>query len=132
MGMLRAAMAAVLLVVVLADGPLWPSGAAAFGLGSVAAGQESAPVAPVAPVPPLPLPPFEVWLAELRTEAEARGIRPEIIERALANVEQPVAQILERDRTQAEFTLDLDGYLKRRLTVPTVRMARQMYKRHRT
>ena len=76
--------------------------------------------AQIAPVPPLPPPPFDVWLAELRTEAVARGIRPEILDRALAGVE-PVAQILERDRSQAEFTLDLDGYLKRRLTASTVR-----------
>lgn len=86
---------------------------------------------PVAPVAPLPLPPFDVWLAELRTEAEARGIRPEILDRALAGVE-PAAQILQRDRSQAEFTLDLDAYLERRLTAPTVRTAREMYKRHET
>jgi membrane-bound lytic murein transglycosylase B len=84
----------------------------------------------IAPVSPLPLPPFDVWLAGLRTEAEARGIRAEILDRALAGVE-PVPQILERDRTQAEFTLNLDGYLKRRLTPATVRTARRMYARHR-
>jgi membrane-bound lytic murein transglycosylase B len=84
---------------------------------------------PIAPVPPLP-PPFDVWLAELRTEAEARGIRAEVLDRALADVE-PVPQILERDRTQAEFALDLDAYLKRRLTPYTVRTARRMYERHR-
>jgi membrane-bound lytic murein transglycosylase B len=87
--------------------------------------------APIAPVPPLPLPPFDVWLKDLRAEAEARGIRAEILDRALTGLE-PVAQILERDRTQAEFTLDLDAYLKRRLTAPTLRTARQMYVRHRT
>ena len=59
----------------------------------------------LAPVPPLPLPPFDVWLAELRAEAASRGIRPDILDRALTGIE-PVAQILERDRTQAEFTLD--------------------------
>jgi membrane-bound lytic murein transglycosylase B len=86
--------------------------------------------APVAPVPPLPLPPFDVWLAELRAEAETRGIRPDVLDRALEGIE-PVTQILERDRSQAEFVLDLDGYLRRRLTTPTVRTARQMYTRHR-
>jgi membrane-bound lytic murein transglycosylase B len=83
----------------------------------------------LAPVPPLP-PPFDVWLAELRTEAEARGIRPEVLDRALAGIE-PVAQILERDRTQAEFTYSLDAYLRRRLPPRTVRTARDMYRRHR-
>jgi peptidoglycan lytic transglycosylase B len=86
--------------------------------------------APIAPVPALP-PPFDVWLAEFRAEAESRGVRPEILDRALAGL-APVQQILERDRGQAEFTLDLDTYLKRRLTVSTVRTARAMYERHRT
>ena len=86
-------------------------------------------IAPVPPLPP-PLPPFDVWLEELRTEAVTRGIRQEIVDRALAGIE-PVAQILERDRTQAEFALDLDAYLKRRLTRDIVRTAQQMYTRHR-
>ena len=56
------------------------------------------------PVPALPpqVPPFEVWLADLRAEAAARGISAALIEQTLSGVE-PVPQILERDRTQAEF-----------------------------
>jgi membrane-bound lytic murein transglycosylase B len=91
-----------------------------------AAAQELPPLAPVAPL----LPPFAEWLASLRSEAETRGIRPEILDQALDGVE-PVAQILERDRSQAEFTLDLETYLKRRLTPATIRTAQQMYSRHR-
>jgi membrane-bound lytic murein transglycosylase B len=81
-------------------------------------------------VPPLP-PPFEEWLAALRAEAAARGIRPEVLEQAFENVPQPVAQILERDRSQAEFTLNLETYLKRRLTRDTVTTAQTMFTRHR-
>jgi membrane-bound lytic murein transglycosylase B len=84
-------------------------------------------------MPPLPLdppPPFNVWLADLKEEALGRGISQATIDRALADV-APAPQVLERDRTQAEFTLDLDAYLKRRLPPATVRMARQMYARHR-
>lgn len=84
---------------------------------------------PIAPVPPLP-PPFDEWLAELRAEALSRGIRSDIVDRAFADI-QPVAQILERDRTQAEFTLDLEAYLGRRLTRETIRTAQRMYSRHR-
>jgi membrane-bound lytic murein transglycosylase B len=91
-----------------------------------APGQEPPPIAPVAPLPI----PFDEWLASVRTEAAERGIRAEVIEQALAGVE-PIAQILERDRTQPEFSLDLEAYLKRRLTKPTVRTAQQMYARHR-
>src|SRR5688572_5358803 len=113
---------------------MWATAAAAVLLLAV---QSAAPppapqdAQPIAPVAPLPLPPFDVWLTELRAEAAARGIRPEIIERALTGIE-PVAQILERDRSQAEFTFTLDGYLKRRLPPRTVRTAREMYKRHRS
>ncbi len=83
----------------------------------------------ISPVPSLP-PPFDEWLAAVRAEAAARGIRPEVIEQAFDGV-QPVEQILERDRSQAEFTLDLESYLKRRLTRQTVRTAQQMYSHHR-
>jgi membrane-bound lytic murein transglycosylase B len=99
--------------------------AIALVAGSLAA-QETVPIAPVAPLPP----PFEEWLTVLRAEAAGRGIRPEILDRAFTGV-QPVEQILERDRSQAEFTLDLSAYLKRRLTRGTVRTAQSMYSRHR-
>ena len=102
---------------------------AALLAAGAAAAQDPPPVAPIAPVAPLP-PPFDEWLAAVRSEAASRGIRPEILEQALADV-QPVAQILERDRTQAEFTLDLQTYLERRLTRDTVRTAQKMYTRHR-
>src|SRR5215212_3347399 len=82
---------------------------------------------PVAPLPP----PFDVWMSSLRAEAAARGIRPEVIERAFDGVEL-VEQILERDRAQAEFTLKLETYLSRRLTRQTVRTAQRMYANHRT
>ena len=83
----------------------------------------------IAPVPPLP-PPFDEWLAAVRTEAATRGIRPEIIEQAFTGIE-PVEQILERDRAQAEFTLNLESYLRRRLTRPLTKTAQQMYTQYR-
>jgi membrane-bound lytic murein transglycosylase B len=89
--------------------------------------QQAPSIEPVAPLPP----PFDQWLSSLRAEAAARGIRPEIIEQAFAGVE-PVAQILERDRAQAEFTLSLETYLSRRLTRQTVRTAQREYTNHRT
>ena len=94
--------------------------------GASASAQELPPVAPVAPLAQ----PFEEWLGALRAEAEERGIRPEILDEAFEGV-QPVEQILDRDRSQAEFTLDLEAYLKRRLTPATVRTAQQLYSRNR-
>jgi peptidoglycan lytic transglycosylase B len=86
--------------------------------------QETLPVVPVEGPPP-----FETWLADLRAEALSRGIRSEVVDSALGGL-QPIEQILERDRTQAEFVLDLDAYLKRRLTRATVKTASQMYTQH--
>jgi membrane-bound lytic murein transglycosylase B len=96
-------------------------------LASPAAGlaQDAAAVPAVASPPP-----FEIWLAQLRMEAVSRGIRQDVVDAAFADV-QPVEQILERDRTQAEFTLDLTAYLKRRLTRSTLRTAQEMHTRHR-
>jgi membrane-bound lytic murein transglycosylase B len=92
-----------------------------------AAAQLPPPVAPLATPPP----PFEIWLAALRAEAMTKGIRTEIIDAALSGIEEPLPQILERDRTQAEFTLDLGSYLKRRLTRDTARTAQRMYSTNR-
>jgi membrane-bound lytic murein transglycosylase B len=86
---------------------------------------------PAQAVPAVAPTPFDTWLAELRTEALTRGIRQEIVDAALGDI-QPIEQILDRDRTQAEFTLDLTSYLKRRLTRATLRTAQRMHDEHRT
>ena len=86
--------------------------------------------APIAPVPPLP-PPFSEWLTAFRAEAAERGIRLEGLDRALDGVE-PVEQILERDRSQAEFTLNLESYLRRRLTPSIIRTAQKKFTERRS
>jgi membrane-bound lytic murein transglycosylase B len=99
----------------------------ALALGVVPAiGQTSAETEPAGDRPP-----FSVWLESLRAEALSRGISEKTLELALTAVE-PVETVLERDRSQAEFTLSLEGYLKRRLTTPTVRIARREATRYRT
>jgi len=83
---------------------------------------------PAAPSPPVP---FPEWLAQLRTEALAKGISEKTVEAALSNVElQPV--VVERDRTQAERTQSIDKYLQRRVDKKTVKTARDMARRHAT
>jgi membrane-bound lytic murein transglycosylase B len=77
-------------------------------------------------------PAFTEWLDEVRTEALARGIRPEILEQALAGVEEPLGIVLERDRAQTEIVLPLETYIGRRLTRTTIRAGRQMLARHQT
>jgi membrane-bound lytic murein transglycosylase B len=76
-------------------------------------------------------PPFVEWLAGVRAEALSRGIRREIVERALDPIEEPLPAVLARDRTQAEVVLSLEAYIARRLTSAFVRSAREMASRHR-
>jgi membrane-bound lytic murein transglycosylase B len=61
-------------------------------------------------------PSFADWLAEVRTDALARGIRPEIVDEALADIPEPLPVVLERDRTQAETVFSLEQYIARILT----------------
>ena len=96
---------------------------------AVVAAADAQPAAHAAPVGDREA--FASWLGELRAEALARGIRPETVAGALDGLE-PVERVIERDRTQAEFTLSLDAYLKRRLTPAMVRTAQRQTTRHKT
>jgi membrane-bound lytic murein transglycosylase B len=60
-----------------------------------------------------------------------RGIRSEIVDEALATVQQPEPTVIERDRTQAEIVLPLEAYVARRLTAKVVRDARAQLASHR-
>lgn len=64
---------------------------------------------------------FAAWLAELRSEALAQGIRPGLLDRALADV-TPIPRVIELDRNQPEFTKTFQEYLA--LVVPPSRVAR--------
>ena len=97
-----------------------------------AAAQDPASPAQEPPSAPAPAPPatatepqsertpFPDWLKGVRDEAIAAGIKATTVDAAFANLE-PLAVVVERDRTQAEFTLSLDQYLERRLTTKLVR-----------
>lgn len=82
------------------------------------------------PVATPELPPFNEWLDGVRIEAIKRGISTETVSRALTGLE-PVPQILERDRAQAEFTLTMSQYFERRLTYDTLKIAKASAERHR-
>jgi membrane-bound lytic murein transglycosylase B len=100
----------------------------ACGVGAAVAQQPPAPDAP----PEAPRPSFSEWLVALRTEAIARGLREETVDKALSTVEEPVAVVIERDRTQAERVLPLETYLSRRVTPTIVRTGRERYRQHRS
>jgi len=76
-------------------------------------------------------PPFAEWLAGVREEALARGIKQEIIDQTLTDIDEPVPRVLERDRSQAEVTLSLDAYITRILTPKRISLGREKYAEHR-
>jgi membrane-bound lytic murein transglycosylase B len=76
-------------------------------------------------------PSFSEWLAGVRAEALARGIRQEVVEEALGQIDEPLAESIERDREQPETVLPLEAYIAARVRASTVRTGRQMLQRHR-
>ena len=73
--------------------------------------------------------PFEVWLAALRTEALAGGIRPETFDAAFAGL-TPDMQVIRLDRSQPEVKSSYARYIERRLTQGKIREAQQALARH--
>ena len=76
-------------------------------------------------------PSFAEWLAGVRAEAIARGVREEIVDAALADVTEPQPIILERDRSQAETVLPLEKYIGRSLTPKLILAGRDALAKHR-
>lgn len=76
---------------------------------------------------PASRPSFSNWLAGVRSEALARGIRNEIVDEALSNINEPMPVILERDRAQAETMFSLEKYIQRRLTPKLVKAGREAF-----
>jgi membrane-bound lytic murein transglycosylase B len=72
-------------------------------------------------------PSFADFLAGVRTEALSRGIRPETVDAALLNVEEPLPVVIERDRSQAETVLSLEKYLSRLVTPKLVTRGRAAF-----
>jgi len=76
-------------------------------------------------------PSFAEWLDGVRKEALARGIRQEIVDESLGDIEEPVPVVLERDRAQAEVVLPLERYIARIVTPKTIRSGREQFAEHR-
>lgn len=74
---------------------------------------------------------FTQWLAGVRAEAAAKGIRQEVIDAAFNDVTEPLQIVIERDRAQAERVLSLEDYIRRRLTATLVKRGRDAYGRYR-
>jgi membrane-bound lytic murein transglycosylase B len=67
---------------------------------------------------------FPTWLAGLRQDALAQGVRAATLDRALAGV-QPIPRVIELDQRQPEKTLGFDEYLQRVVTPARIATARQ-------
>lgn len=80
--------------------------------------------------PAVPAGTFEAFLADVRTEALARGIKPATLDLALADLE-PAPVVVARDRNQPEIVQSLDAYVRERLTSRTIQTAREMAAHHR-
>ena len=76
-------------------------------------------------------PPFTDWLSGVRAEALERGVRPGTLDAAFADLE-PVEQVQQRDRNQAEFVLSFDRYARRWLNASFVRLGRRQKTSHAT
>ena len=86
-------------------------------------------VAVPAPVEPA-RPEFSEFIIKLKEQALAQGVSAATVEAALNDLE-PLAVVVERDRTQAETVLTIDQYVQRRLTRSFVRTAVEQSRVHR-
>lgn len=73
---------------------------------------------------------FADWLLELRMEALALGIREDILDRALATVEEPIPRVVELDRSQPEFVQTFSNYLNNRLSQARINRGRSLLQEH--
>jgi membrane-bound lytic murein transglycosylase B len=73
---------------------------------------------------------FNVWLDDLKAEAIGRGIRPQTVETALGGL-RPLPEVVERDRSQREFTLTFTRYMRGAVTEGRVEKARRLLEENR-
>ncbi|MCG7623614.1 lytic murein transglycosylase [Epibacterium sp. Ofav1-8] len=73
---------------------------------------------------------FKTWLSDFASRAQAQGIRPETLNRALDGVTYD-ASVIERDRNQSEFTRTIWDYLDRAASDSRVRNGKAALQGHR-
>lgn len=76
-------------------------------------------------------PDFGAWLSKFRDEASLKGIRKEILDTALSNLE-PIPRILELDLKQPEFILTFSEYKARVVSESRVNNAINRFKENRS
>ncbi len=78
----------------------------------------------------LPLLTWNDYLAGLRSEALAEGIRAEVFDAAFREVHAPSARVLRLDKTQPEKRLSFLEYRTTRVDSQRIQLGRQEYHRH--
>ena len=73
---------------------------------------------------------FQRWLGDLKAEALGRGISEATLDAALRDV-SPIPRVLEKDRSQREFTLTFTRYMRSSITDSRVGRARALLEKHR-
>jgi membrane-bound lytic murein transglycosylase B len=73
---------------------------------------------------------FPTWLAGVRAEAQALGVREATLDKALTGIE-PIPRVIELDRKQPEFTLTFKKYLERVVNDRRARLGRAKLVEHR-
>ena len=85
--------------------------------------------------PPSALPaenpqPFQAWLADFVTEARSRGYSDALLNQTVATLPDPLPQVIQSDRNQAELNPGFDRYLDARLTRAMVTRGREVGREH--
>lgn len=74
---------------------------------------------------------FPSFLAEIEAEAISQGIRPEITQHALKDVEH-IDKVIELDRRQPEFTLSFQSYMERVVSPARIERGRRLMAENRS
>lgn len=72
---------------------------------------------------------FDAWLAELRRDAQAAGVRDSTLDRALRGVE-PIPRVIELDRKQPEGRMTFAEYRRRVVNEVRIEQGRALHRRH--
>ena len=72
---------------------------------------------------------FKTWQAKLRVEALSRGISAGVFDTAFAGI-QPIERVIQLDRSQPEFTMTLETYLSKVVSVTRIKKAKKKLTEH--
>lgn len=73
---------------------------------------------------------WQTYIAQLRSEALSKGIRPAIFDEAFAGIQEPHQQVLHFDRTQPEKRITFISYRDSRANASRITMGRQEMKKN--